>query len=683
MATTGKVTQCVHNPEQNLMSEFSSDNICPVTGLFIFQKPEWINVGFGKDYHVTLSIIGGGILLVRVSGRATLYGLEQAAIFINRIQTEEISQDQFIRIEEWSNLKGVSREARRYYIDYIKNQERLLDLIFCGLSTKLKIAVKLGKRFNIAKFNVHVVNGYLDGLKIAKITLFNHQSRFKGPHPETVSHIPVSHEGGSQPESVTNPDWYLQYEHFSLRFEVIGGNILHGITTGRLDAEHIAPSLELQYKILRAISSLGEPYYFVLGMEKSEGTGQKARRLYFDAIMALYQKYPFQVFIFYGVNKLLGAGIRLYQPFVPFTIKIVEDLDSALKYIAEEDSKTAVSVKELTKPDQIQQYVDEVLQTIEGIDWETGGISRNVERSRSHPFYPVFDAIDLIKWELDDLFQEKTHTMEKLEKAYEDLRSTQAQLVQSGKLSSIGELASGVAHELNQPLMVIRGNSQLIQRKLQKNELNGEELSEHTESIIRNTKRMMNIINHLRTFSRQSQKTFSPVDINRIIEDSFLMVGEQLRIRDIDVKWHLKSKLPMINGDANQLEQVFLNLVTNARDAISSKVECGMENADLTSDGRDVAFKGKLEIITRSGEKDHPQAKDFVEILLRDNGGGIPADTVDKIFDPFFTTKEVGKGTGLGLSISYGIIEDHGGEIHVADTGTQGTTFRVRLPVKN
>jgi signal transduction histidine kinase len=674
--------QDVHNPEQSLPSKFSSDNVCPVTGLSIFQKPEWIDVSFDKDYRLTLSIIGGGILLVRVFGRATLYSLEQAAMFINRIQTEAISQDRFIRIEEWSNLKGVSQEARRYYIDYIKNQERLLDLIFCGLSPMLNIAVRLGKRFNIIKFNVHVVKDYSNALRISKIKLFKHQKRFKGPYPETVSHMPVSHEGGSHRETVTDPDWSLQYENYSLRFEVLWGNILHGITTGRLDAEHIAPSLEIQYRILRAMSSLGEPYYFVLGFEESEGTGQKARKLYFDAILALYQEYPFQIFIFYGVNKLLGSGIRLYKPFVPFPIKIVKDLDSALRYIAEEDSKTDVSVKELNKTDQIQQYVVEVLQTIEGIDWETGGISRNVERSRSHPFSPVFDAIDLIKWELDDLFQERTQTMEKLEKAYEDLRDTQAQLVQSGKLSSIGELASGVAHELNQPLMVIRSNSQLIQRKLQKNELNGEELSEQITSINRNTKRMMNIIDHLRAFSRQSQKTFSPVNINQVLEDAFLMVGEQLRIRNIDVKWHLDSKLPMINGDANQLEQVFLNLITNARDAMISIVECGMENGDLTSDSTDVAFKGKLEIITRPGDKDNQQSKGFVEILLRDNGGGIPADSVDKIFDPFFTTKEVGKGTGLGLSISYGIIKDHGGEIHVADTGKEGTTFRVRFPVE-
>ena len=252
----------------------------------------------------------------------------------------------------------------------------------------------------------------------------------------------------------------------------------------------------------------------------------------------------------------------------------------------------------------------------------------------------------------------------------EDLEATQAQLVQSAKLASIGELASGVAHELNQPLMVIRGNAQLINRSLRKGRLDPNKLIKRLEPVERNTKRMMNIIDHLRTFSRQSQTAFQPLNVNKIIDESFLMVGEQLRIRDIEVELDLDADLPKVKGDGNQLEQVFLNLITNARDAITSNAEC----------------KGRIEIITKKGELpnqqstiNNQQSKDFVEILIRDNGDGIPDDKLGKIFDPFFTTKEVGKGTGLGLSISYGIIQDHGGEIKVAETGPEGTTFRIRL----
>ncbi|MBT3260396.1 MAG: hypothetical protein HN366_28720, partial [Deltaproteobacteria bacterium] len=203
-------------------------------------------------------------------------------------------------------------------------------------------------------------------------------------------------------------------------------------------------------------------------------------------------------------------------------------------------------------------------QSIDEINWEPGSIGGNKEKDPSHPFSPVFEAIDLIKWELDELFQKQHLTMENLEDAYEELKGAQAQLVQSAKLASIGELASGVAHELNQPLMVIRGNTQVILRNLRKNNLDYNDLMERLAPIERNTKRMMNIINHLRTFSRQPQFELKPVEVNKTLEDAFLMLDEQLRLRNIEVKKHFAPDLPKVDADSNRLEQVFLNLITNA-----------------------------------------------------------------------------------------------------------------------
>jgi len=248
-----------------------------------------------------------------------------------------------------------------------------------------------------------------------------------------------------------------------------------------------------------------------------------------------------------------------------------------------------------------------------------------------------------------------------------ELKETQSQLIQSAKLASIGELASGVAHELNQPLMVIRTNVQLLTRAFKKILELSEDRLQSLALIEANTKRMMNIINHLRTFSRQAKEEFAHVDVNKTIEDCILMVGEQLRLRNIHLKLVLMEHLPKVMGNANQLEQVFLNLVTNARDAVEEK----MRN-DPDSD-----FQGTIEVITRG--RGTPGR--FIEMLITDKGGGISDEHVDRIFDPFFTTKDVGMGTGLGLSISYGIIKDHGGEIEMAETGPAGTTFRIRLPI--
>ncbi|MBF0452983.1 MAG: PAS domain S-box protein [Candidatus Magnetomorum sp.] len=247
---------------------------------------------------------------------------------------------------------------------------------------------------------------------------------------------------------------------------------------------------------------------------------------------------------------------------------------------------------------------------------------------------------------------------EKLRQAYDQLKKTQAQLVQTAKLSSIGELAAGVAHELNQPLMVIRTGVQMIIQSIKKDRFDSDMLIDNMDIFDRNTKRMMNIINHLRTFSRQSHTEFCGVDIHQVIEDACLMISEQLRLKNITLKKVFDSNLPQVKGDANQLEQVFLNLITNARDAIMDKNTAG-----------------QIEIKTECSNSEK-----MVIIFIQDTGGGISSEYVNRIFDPFYTTKDVGKGTGLGLSISYGIIQDHHGDIFVSKTGKEGTTFAICLP---
>jgi PAS domain S-box-containing protein len=247
-----------------------------------------------------------------------------------------------------------------------------------------------------------------------------------------------------------------------------------------------------------------------------------------------------------------------------------------------------------------------------------------------------------------------------LEESYNELQVAQQQLVQSSKLASIGELSAGVAHELNQPLMIIRTGSQMLERKRTKGTLDDAYLEKFIGSVNANSKRMMKIIDHLRTFARQSSVEYNPMKVNSVIENCFYMIGEQLRLHDIVAEQSLEDNLPEVRGDSNQLEQVVLNLLTNARDAVDAN---GAE---------------KRVTITTQRSIDNP---DHIEILVSDNGTGIPVDKQDQVFDPFFTTKEEGKGTGLGLSISYGIIEAHSGTIDVMSTGQQGTTMRIQLPI--
>ncbi|WP_207689380.1 sensor histidine kinase [Desulfonema limicola] len=204
--------------------------------------------------------------------------------------------------------------------------------------------------------------------------------------------------------------------------------------------------------------------------------------------------------------------------------------------------------------------------------------------------------IKMVKTAMDDLLvRAQAHALE-INKAYTKLKNTQAQLVQTGRLASIGELAAGVAHELNQPLMVIKTTSQILPKYIDR--MTKDQILDHMNTVKRNTERMTSIINHLRTFSRQKQAKYEAVDINKVINDAFLMIGQQLKLRNIMVEMRLDPQLPDCFGNLNQLEQVFLNLITNARDTLIE--------ADEIKGRADPEYMGKLNITTRSSnEKDN------------------------------------------------------------------------------
>ena len=242
-------------------------------------------------------------------------------------------------------------------------------------------------------------------------------------------------------------------------------------------------------------------------------------------------------------------------------------------------------------------------------------------------------------------------------KLEEELKKTQAHLIQAGKMRALGELVAGVAHELNNPLMAADTFLHVTRENLSKEDENQRRLG----LIQQCHERIAKIINHLRDFSRQSKFDFRPMNVTEPVENALMITGQQLLNHGIRIVKDFEPDIPPIRGDTNQLEQVFLNLISNAKDAME-KSERKRELSISTS------------LLRHNGWND-------VEVTVRDTGVGIPEEALDKIFEPFFSTKEVGRGTGLGLSICYGIIEAHGGRIEVESKVSEGTTFRVILPV--
>ncbi len=231
----------------------------------------------------------------------------------------------------------------------------------------------------------------------------------------------------------------------------------------------------------------------------------------------------------------------------------------------------------------------------------------------------------------------------------------QQQLIQSEKLSAIGELISGIAHELNNPLTGVMGYSQLLQLRKDLDDRARESLLKINNLAMRCQK----IVQNLLSFARKQKPERIMSSVNDILERTIELRNYELAVNNIEIVRELDRNLPKTIADTHQLQQVFLNVITNA------------EHAMLQSHGR-----GRLVIRSRA---DHPNSRIVVEIA--DDGPGIPEAQISKIFDPFFTTKEVGKGTGLGLSLSYGIIKEHGGNIYAVSRPGEGATFSIELPI--
>ncbi len=252
------------------------------------------------------------------------------------------------------------------------------------------------------------------------------------------------------------------------------------------------------------------------------------------------------------------------------------------------------------------------------------------------------DAIEEWTQTLEQRVQERTHK----------LQQVQDQLVRAGKMAALGELAAGVAHEINNPLTGVLTFSSLMLKKTEE----AHPWKKDLENIVQQTTRCRNIVKGLLDFARQRKPDKKEWDIHALIDRTLTLVENQARFQNIKIVKELKANMPMLFVDADQIQQVFMNIIINAADAMGGE-------------------GGALSVKT---DFNHGIA----EISFTDTGCGMSKEHLSKLFTPFFTTKETGKGTGLGLAISYGIIQTHGGEIEAESEAGKGSTFRIKLPVE-
>ena len=265
-------------------------------------------------------------------------------------------------------------------------------------------------------------------------------------------------------------------------------------------------------------------------------------------------------------------------------------------------------------------------------------------------------ALHQMAMELDKEKQELEEwadTLEvKVQERTSELKKIHGQLFRSEKLASLGKLAAGVAHEINNPLTGVLTNASLLFEDLPE----GDQRKEDARVIVNETIRCREIVKRLLDFARQTKPMKKHTNINSLVDNIVLLVRNQTSFRNIDIQRNLEENLPEIMADGDQIQQVIINFILNASDAMPNGGSLNIESGAM-----------------KNGE--------YIELKFTDTGLGISEENKNRIFDPFFTTKE--SGTGLGLSISYGIVEQHGGTIHVESEVGKGTTFTVQLPIKS
>ncbi|MDY6863293.1 MAG: ATP-binding protein, partial [Thermodesulfobacteriota bacterium] len=328
---------------------------------------------------------------------------------------------------------------------------------------------------------------------------------------------------------------------------------------------------------------------------------------------------------------------------------INKKMEEVTKYINNGKEILSMTLKDITSPD----YYDDVSKRVEHM-LETGNFKPfelEIISKESKNIYlelnlsPIFDdgSFNGTYGIGRDLTERK-----KLE---EEKRNLQAKIFETSKMASIGKLSAGLAHEINNPLGIILGYTQVLVKELGPDWKFNEDL----KIIEKHVKYSKKILEDLLSFARQSKINVSFVDLNQILEELILIVKPQPSFKNIEINANLSKDIHKVRGDPERLKQVFLNIVINAASAVKDN--------------------GELSFATQNSSDNKG-----VEIVFKDNGIGISKENTKKIFDPFFTTKEPGTGTGLGLSVSYGIIKEHKGDIFVESIVGKGTTFTIFLP---
>jgi len=656
--------------------ETNRNGRCPVSGLPVLQRPEWRYTSSSTDYKISVSVVGECILLARVSGNGSLEDLKNSLALTRSIEKRAFpSGKKYVHIGDYTDLKGLSFAGRKQFISEMAKRTQLAGIVFFGLSALFRLSTNLGRRLNIVKFEVKIARDYREAVTLSLQLL----SSVSGPYDKAVSREskwpPLSQGDGvtveisDGMEIISHPDWELVCDGFSTKLSVIDRKILHSVSTGFMRED----SVELVTRLREKVNlSKGEPRgfdYIVADVGATEGASRKARGKYMKSLKQWHAAAPFRMFILYGVNRFMRAAAYLAVPFMPFKVRVAKNLEDVFAIIRRDEESaespypdvkaTGIAPDDSTSPE-LKKYVDDLLQYLGSVNWEKDGFESPIEKTPFHPFNPVFEAIRVIKGELDELFEER-------KQALEEKKKLQKKLQNARKMEAIGMLAGGVAHDLNNILSAIVSYPELLIMDLPE----GSPLEKPLETIKNSGEKAAAIVQDLLTLARRGVIVRQVVDLGKIVSD-YLKSPEFEKLKfyhqGVEIRTHLGEEALNIEGSTIHLFKTVMNLVSNAAEAMP---DGGMLELSVAARYLDTPLDGYVRI---------PRG-DYVVLSVSDNGIGIGAEDLDRIFEPFYTKKVMGRsGTGLGMAVVWGSVRDHGGFIDISTKEGQGSSFTLYFP---
>ena len=403
-------------------------HFCPVSGLPVTFDRRWCDRRLDDHFVARFFVIGKSILYSGPEGFADM-GSAESVLELKKEVVRHVSggSGPYIQIEDYTHLHNATLDARKYFAQYMIQEKRVRSLIFCNLSPLMRIIVRIGSRLNTSSREIHVVEGYREAVELA-IKLCRIHGFYPGAH---VFGTPFAYSGESQNlvpvEVLTEANWDSVSPRFQSRSMVIDRQILFSRVTGNFGEAEVAFFARIREEAVKAIGPDAALKYFLVDVSGLDGFDIKARRMQMASLRQWHQKHPVRMYLFLGVTPPVATAARMAIPSLAFRIELVQDMGQAFDLIHRDQlaEKEEFGQHQIVDTDPKKRYADELLSFIDAINWEEEGIqSLPGSVDIRHPFYLVFQAILMIKAELDQLFNEQRDiltALEESEKKYREL----------------------------------------------------------------------------------------------------------------------------------------------------------------------------------------------------------------------------------------------------------------------